>query len=212
MSIQTTVPLITARDVDGQSAGEFWIMQLGEENGQKKLNCKKIQIDVSDRPKVELSSCNNQSVVLKIETSNPVSYYTINWNNAQAIEQIPYQNTPRTVTHTYSATPLGEIEVKAVFKNTNLNKTCNSVGIKVTPPSIFNISSLEALDFGNQMSVLLNFNNPKNENRSILESQDGGIIYTNKLNTPMSIAMITSLPKKEICYKTKIQQGCCLPI
>jgi gliding motility-associated-like protein len=205
--IPANIPFTSSITVDGQSAGEFWIMQIGEEAGQKKLNCKKIQVDASDRPKVELSSCNNQNIALKIETANPVSYYTINWSDGKLPEKIDYTNAPITVQHIYTSSASNSIEVLAVYENTQLNKTCNSIPIKITPPSIFHISSLETQDFGNQVNAILKIKNPTNEKLDIQISDDGGIIYKDYGSTTLSTYMVGNLAKNETCFRLKYKNS-----
>lgn len=202
-SIPSSIPLITSRNVDGQSAGEFWIMQIGEENGQKKLNCKKLQIDVSERPLLELSNCNQETFTLNITANNPVSYYSINWNDGLTPEKAIYQNTEVKVPHSYQQPVPEFIEVTGVYENTALNRTCNSVVVQIATPSPFHIKSIETQDFGNQLIAILGVQNPESINLDICISEDNGIVYTKKISSKSGFFLIGGLPKKELCFKAK---------
>lgn len=201
--IPSSIPLNTNKVISGQSAGQYWIMQLGEDNGVKKINCKKIQVDVSERPLLELSNCNYQTLDLNITINNPVSYYSINWNDGLPIENVKYKNTEVKVPHFYKQ-PFPEfIEVTGVYENTTLNKTCNSQVIKIATPPSFYIKSVETQDFGSQLSAIFGVQNPQSVNLDIWASEDNGIIYSKKLSSSSGFFLVGGLPKKDLCFKAK---------
>ncbi len=209
-TIPSSIPLATSIDINGQAAGEFWIMQIGEESGVKKLNCKLLQIDVSDRPKVDLLSCNDQEIGLALETDNPVSYYSINWGDSNNYENVNYQTGTVKITHTYTSSPTNLIEARAVYRNPSTNKTCSSKPIKITPPSIFFIRSLKSEEVGNTLSSSLQINNPNNDAIEILYSLDGGLSYNNSVSTKQNKVDIDALPKAYSCYKVKYTKNTCI--
>jgi gliding motility-associated-like protein len=197
------------RDVNGANRGEFWVLQLGEDAGGRKLvSCKKIQIDVSDKPKVELSSCQGQEVSLKIESPTALNNYSVNWNDGSAVESVNYQNGAVTVTHTYQSSPTGVIEVQGVYKNTALNKACNSFPFKITPPSALIIKRLETQNFVNNQVASLLLNNPNNEKIDLVYNVNRGT-YNLGINIKEDNAIIPNLPKENLCFKIIYNQGNC---
>ena len=210
--IPSLIPLSTTRNIDGQSVGEFWVMQLGEENGIKKLNCKKMQIDVSEKPelKLDMSNCTIQAVTLNISSANPVNHYVINWNDGSPVEKINYQNTILKVPHTFSQSTADFIEVTGVFVNTTLNRTCNSKAVTIIPPPFFYIKSLETQDSGGILNANLIIQNPKGINLELFVSENNGITYSKRMNVSSSALSINNSPKKDLCFKLKSLFGSCL--
>jgi len=210
--VQTSIPLSKSRDVDGQSAGEFWVMQFGEENGVKKLNCKKLQIDVSDSPKLQLdmSSCNTQILTLNISSENPVSHFAINWNDGKPIEKVNYQNTPLQVSHTFSQPAPDLIEVTGVYLNNTLNRTCNSKAIPITTPPFFYIKALETYYLGNNLNALMSIQNSRSTILDLYMSEDNGSTYAKKASLSSTIFQLNNLPQKKLCFKLKSLFGSCL--
>lgn len=198
-----SIPSKTNAVLRGLSAGEFWIMQVGEDNGNKQLKCKKIQVDISERPLLELSNCDTQSLTLNITTNNPVSYYSINWNDGGAIEKINYQNSEVKISHKYNQIPPNFIEVTGVYENTSLNRTCNSDIIKTTVPPYFYIKSIETQNFGNKLNAVLEVENPKAVNLDIFISKDEGLTFSKQTSSQLKVSSINNLQQKEQCFKLR---------
>lgn len=206
-SLPSLTPLITYRDISGDNAGEFWIIQWGEESGQKKLNCQKVHIDVSSRPQANISSCKNQDLTLSLQTNEAVSYYSINWNDGNPAQKVNYIASGVVVNHSFSQQSLGDVKIVAVYDNTNLQQTCNSVEIPITPPSISQITSLETQDFGSQISAILKIKNPNQKALNLLYSEDNGITYKTAFPTNLSVAFVSSLPRTQVCFKIQNKEN-----
>lgn len=206
-TLPSSTPLITYRDISGDNAGAFWIVQWGEDNGQKKLNCQKVQVDVSSRPQVTVSSCKDEEITLNIRTDEAITYYSIQWNDKQGNQKVDYKSGGVSLTHQYTDIPTSSIKIVAVYENASINKTCNSVEIPITPPSIFQIKTLETQDFGNQISAILNFKNPEHENLTLQYSEDKGITYKTAFTTNLGIAFVSNLPKKDVCFRLQYKQN-----
>lgn len=210
--VQPSMPLSISRSVDGQSSGEFWVMQFGEENGGKKLNCKKLQIDVSDKPtlQLEMSNCDAQTLALNISSDNPVSHFEINWNDGKPIEKVSYQNTPLNVSHSFSQPTPDLIEVTGVYVNSTLNRTCNSKKVSVSTPPLFYIKALETYDFGSSINANLSVQNSRGVNLDLFMSEDNGITYSKKTSFSSIFFPVNGLPKKNLCFKLQYRFGTCL--
>ena len=199
---------IQNRTIDGRFEGEFWVMQIGEENGEKKLNCKKIQVTVSDRPVVTISSCENRKMEIQLNTLSPISYFYINWGDGLIEPKVPYQPQVMLKSHEYKKSPQNKIEIYAVSEKGSFE--CRSVPIELTPPSVFSISSLELTNGTSSDFANLKINNPKLEELDVLVSLDKGKSYSLVKKTRFEKITIDNLPKQDIYFKLRNNSSQCL--
>jgi gliding motility-associated-like protein len=131
--------------------GEFWIIQIAEDAGQKKIVCRSIEVYNKSKPELNIFSCDGNTVKVEIPASaaNRHDKYKIDWGNGEGIEEVNINESdplPFSQTKSYTGT-LNQVSVTGVYV-LNGKEVCET-NPYVKNPSSGQVPVITSLSFAN---------------------------------------------------------------